>query len=461
MEEKEVKKNTKNKKENIDNKSKSSEQKKGIKKKIEKTEPLDKKEHQKVDEETKEVEIREVIVEKKSGFNYAEVVVIMVITLILGAVIGSFITYIISGHKVYIDGPSTSGVPAELKEFISTYDNIITDYYEEIDHDKLLEAGISGMLEYLGDEYSFYMNPEASETFNEQVEGKYRGIGVEITLKPDTGAEITRVFENTPAAKAGLQVGDVFLKVNGEEVTTLSTSEIAEKIKGSIGDVTITVKRLEEELEYTLNTSNVDIESINSKMFNIGDKKIGYLDISIFASNSYPQFEKKLLELEGENIDSLIIDVRDNSGGYLTTVTDIASLFMKKDKIIYQLDTKGIVEQVYSKTNTSRNYNIIVLVNKNSASASEILAAALQESYGAKIVGTNSFGKGTVQKAYQLESGATVKYTIQKWLTPNGNWIHEKGVTPDIEEVMELDYYQNPSDETDNQLQRALEELGK
>ena len=153
--------------------------------------------------------------------------------------------------------------------------------------------------------------------------------------------------------------------------------------------------------------------------------------------------------------------MRDNSGGYLSTVTSIASLFMDKSKIIYQLDTKGIVEQIYATTKESRKYDIRVLINQNSASASEILAAALQESYGAKVVGVNSFGKGTVQKAYQLESGATVKYTIQKWLTPNGNWINKKGVTPDIEVEMEGDYYQNPSDETDNQLQKALEDISK
>ena len=205
----------------------------------------------------------------------------------------------------------------------------------------------------------------------------------------------------------------------------------------------------------------VEIESVNSKVFEKNAKQIGYLELTIFASNTYTQFERKLMELEGKNIDSLVIDVRDNSGGYLSTVTDIASIFMNKSKIIYQLDTKGVIEQVYSKSNVSRDYDIAVLINHNSASASEILAAALQESYGATIVGTNSFGKGTVQKAYQLESGATVKYTIQKWLTPNGNWINEKGVTPDVEVAMDGNYYENPSDDTDNQLQKALEEISK
>ena len=139
----------------------------------------------------------------------------------------------------------------------------------------------------------------------------------------------------------------------------------------------------------------------------------------------------------------------------------MASLFLDKSKVIYQLDTKGIVEQVYSLSKEKRTYPIVVLVNGASASASEILAAALQESYGATIIGTNSFGKGTVQAAYQLKSGATVKYTIQKWLTPKGNWINEKGVTPDIKVELDQTYYENPSDDTDNQLQKAISELSK
>ena len=411
-------------------------------------------------EVAKEIEIREVIVEKKAGFNYAEVIVIMIITLILGGVIGSFINYITTSKKPEKEIVST--VPNDLREFVNTYNNIMNDYYEEVNKEELLEAGINGMLEYLGDDYSVYMDEETSNSFNEQVEGKYTGIGVEIIQESEDRIYISRVFENSPASKAGLKQGDVFVKVDGEDVEGKTAADISSLIKGSkTGKVEVVVKRGEEEKTFTLTLKQVEIESVTSKIFEKNGKKIGYLELSIFASNTHTQFEKKLLELEGKNIDSLIIDVRDNSGGYLSTVTDIASLFMNKSKIIYQLDTKGVVEQIYSKTNTSRKYDIAVLINRNSASASEILAAALQESYGATVVGTNSFGKGTVQKAYQLESGATVKYTIQKWLTPNGNWVNEVGVKPDVEVNLENDYYLNPSDDNDNQLQKAIEELSK
>lgn len=409
--------------------------------------------------EEKELEIREVVVERKAGFNYIEVIVIMIITLILGAVIGSFVTYIANGDK---NSQISSEIPSELEEFIQTYHNIITDYYEEVDHDQLLEAGINGMLEYLDDDYSVYMNEENSEEFNEQVEGKYTGIGVEIIQQEDGKVSISKVFDNSPASKAGLQARDIFIKIGDTDVVGKTSSEISALIKGSdVKEVSIVIDRNGEEKTFELTLEEVEIDSVNSKIFEKNGQKIGYLEMTIFASNTSTQFERKLLELEGENIDSLIIDVRDNSGGYLSSVTDIASLFMDKSKIIYQLDTKGVIEKVYANSNTSRDYDISVLINQNSASASEILAAALQESYGATVVGVNSFGKGTVQKAYQLESGATVKYTIQKWLTPNGNWINEVGVTPDIEVIMDGKYYQNPCDETDTQLQKALEEISK
>lgn len=416
-------------------------------------------------DEVKEKEIvKEIIVEKKSGFNYAEVIVIMVITLILGGIIGSFLTYIAKGKNTTVikNVIKKSEIPEEMNEFLNTYNNIINDYYQDVDSKQLLEAGINGMLNYLGDDYSVYMDQQSTKSFNEQVEGKYTGIGVEIVLKENVGVVINRVFENSPAAKSGLKPGDLFVKVEGEDVLTKSPSEVSAMIKDSNKtSVEVTVKRDNEEKSFKLTLKEVEIDSVTTKIFEKNNKKIGYIDVSIFASNTNIQFEKALNKLEKENIDSLIIDVRNNSGGYLSTVTDMASLFLNKSKIIYQLDTKGVVEQVYSNSSANRNYDIVVLVNKNSASASEILAAALQESYGAKVVGTNSFGKGTVQKAYQLSSGATVKYTIQKWLTPKGNWINEKGVTPDV--MVELDdaYYNDPSDDADNQLQKALEELSK
>ena len=413
--------------------------------------------------EEPEVVVKEIIVEKKSGFNYAEVIVIMLIALIIGGIIGSFLNFTAKDNKnVATTNCISNKVPEGFDEFLQAYDNIVNNYYEEVNSKELIEAGINGMLEYLGDDYSVYMNQETTENFNEQVQGKYTGIGVEIMLLEDGGVKITSVFDNSPASKAGLKKDDIFVSVNGTDVSNSNALEVSKLIKESEKEkIEVVVNRNGKEKKFTLSLDEVDIESVSTDVYEKNGKKIGYIRLSIFAANTYSQFEKKLKELENKKIDNLIIDVRSNSGGYLTSVTDIASMFLPKNKVIYQLDTKGVVEQIYSKTKDSRNYKIVVLIDKASASASEILAAAMQESYGATLIGTNSFGKGTVQAAYQLKSGSTVKYTIQKWLTPKGNWINKVGIKPDIEVELTEDYVNNPSDDTDSQLQKALEELSK
>ena len=419
-------------------------------------------------EEKENEEIKEVIVEKKSGFNYAEVIVIMIISLIVGGVVGSFIN--VFGKNVSRKTTTVTttdnkkvNIPSGMEEFINTYQDIVDNYYGDINTNELLEAGISGMLNYLGDDYSVYMNKDVTESFNEQVEGKYTGIGVEIIQDQKTNEiKINRVFADSPAMEAGMKPGDIFVSVEGKSVDGMSVSDLVNSIRKSTSKIIkIVVKRDGEEKKFNLTLKEVNIESVETKMFEKNNKKVGYIRLGLFANNSYAEFSKKLVELEKKGIDSLIIDVRSNSGGYLSTANDIASMFLPKGKIIYQLDTKGVVEQIFDKTKEKRDYKVVVLIDGASASASEILAAAMQESYGATIIGTKSYGKGTVQTAYQLKSGASIKYTIQKWLTPDGNWINEKGVQPDIELEFSEEFINNPIDDNDNQLQRAIEELSK
>ena len=415
-------------------------------------------EDKKGEEDDQNSSVREIIVEKKVGFNYLEVILIMIITLIIGGFLGGFVNQFVTKPTKQ----ESSTVSDEFQEFLNTYEDIKENYYEEIDEGEMLNAGIKGMIDYLGDKYSVYMDEEETEEFNEQVEGKYVGIGTEIMQLEDGSVVVSNPFEGSPAAKAGLQAGDVIIRVNDTNVTGKTSSEVSNLIKKSADStVNITVRRDDEEKTFTIERETIEIESVDSSVFDVNDKKVGYIYISIFAANTYQQFEQALEDLEKDGIDSLVIDVRSNSGGYLDCVTEIASLFLGKGKVIYQLDTKGIVEKIYDETKTKRDYPIAVLINSSSASASEILAASLKESYGAEVVGVNSYGKGTVQRAYQLENGATVKYTIQKWLTPDGNWINEVGVEPTLRVEMNVDYYQNPSDETDNQLQEALKKVAE
>lgn len=393
---------------------------------------------------------------KRNSFNTLEVVIIMFITLCFGCFLGSILTY--SRDTKY----TLSNIPEELQEFINTYNDILDNYYEEIDKESLLDAGIEGMINFLGDKYSVYMDKEETSDFNEQVEGKYTGIGCELKLQDNETVTISKIFSSSPAEKSGIKIGDIITKVDDESVKGLNPTEISSKVKGISGtEVSITVLREDKELTFHIVRDSVDINSVTSKVYKENDKNIGYIAIDVFASNTLSQFRKELTKLEDENISSLIIDVRNNSGGYLSTVKDIASIFLESNKIVYQLDTRGEIEKIYSGTKESRNYPIALLVNHYSASASEILASALNESYGAEIVGSTTYGKGTVQKAYQLDNGATVKYTIQKWLTPNGNWINEKGITPTTNVELDLEYYNNPTDENDNQLQKAIQILSE
>ena len=386
------------------------------------------------------------IKKSKVKFTMLETIIFMIVVFGLGLIVGGIIMY---GKRAF----SSSNI--SLNEFTSTYNEIVDNYYQEIDKDELLEAGISGMIRYLGDPYSTYMNKEAAENFNEDVDGTYQGIGAELRYNEDNLPMIGQVFENTPAEKAGLMENDVILKVNGKDVTKNTLSEIADVVKGEKGTtVNITVKRNNEEKEIVLTRAVVDNISVTSELIEKNGKKVGYIYISIFASNTTKQFEDNLKKLEKDKIDSLIIDVRGNSGGYLTTVTDILSLFIKKGEVIYQLKTKEKIEVVKDKTDESRNYPVVILADGGSASASEVLVGAFSETYGATIVGTKTFGKGRVQKVFTLSSGALFKYTYQEWLTPKGNYIDQAGIAPNIE----LEYEYNEKG-IDNQKDRAVELL--
>lgn len=208
--------------------------------------------------------------------------------------------------------------------------------------------------------------------------------------------------------------------------------------------------------------TTVDMPYTSSKVYEENGKKIGYLKIEMFSNNITKQVKKELESLKKKNIDKLVIDVRDNPGGYLTQVTEILSLFMTKKDVIYQLQTKNNNEKVYgTSSKATYSYPVVVLINENSASASEILASAFKETYNVEIVGVNSYGKGTVQKTGDLNNGDTIKYTVQKWLTPKGNWINEKGVTPTKEVKLELKENEILTEDNDNQLKAAIELASK
>lgn len=384
---------------------------------------------------------------KKYTFNFIELISIIIVSLFLGAIVGNIITY--DKENIVFNS-----VPEELDEFVSTYNTINNSYYKKVSKDKLVDAAIEGMLSSLDDPYSEYMNKTDSTEFNETVNGEYDGIGITI-ISDNDAVKIVSVFDNSPAKKIGLKAGDEITSINDEKVANKNTEQISKLIKNS-KKVKIKVIRDNEEKEYTIKKGTVDIPSVTSKMID-KDNKIGYISISIFSSNTYKEFNKALEKLEKNNMKGLVIDVRNNPGGHLDQVSDIIDLFLNKNDVMYQIKNNGKKKKVYAATNSKRKYKIAVLINKNSASASEILAAALKDSYNSSVVGVNSYGKGSVQKQYKLSNGSSIKYTVKKWYTPKGESIDKKGVEPtEIIEQSE-NYFNNPSIDNDTQLQKAIE----
>lgn len=394
---------------------------------------------------------------KTKGFNLIWVLCIITITSIISALATGVIIY--NNNKVtnkvtYNDLANDKS----LNEFLQVYANITSDYYKDINKEEMLEKAIAAMMNYLGDDYSSYMDIEETNQLMQQLAGEYTGIGVSINNNDKT---ITKVYDDTPASKSGIKSGDVIIGFNNNDVTNLSATEIVEKIKNTKGNFTLKLKRGEETVNITL--KNEKIISPNIEYNLLENTNIGYVYIEAFSKTLNKQMQKALKELETKNMSSLIIDLRNNTGGFLDAAGDVASLFLEKGKRIYSLDYKDKITNYDDTTSEHRNYKIVVLVNGNTASASEILAAALKESYGAIIVGEQTFGKGRVQQVVDLNDGSKVKYTSAYWQTPNGNCIDEVGLKPDFSINNETikDEKGNITEVIDKQLQKGIELLNK
>ena len=375
---------------------------------------------------------------------------------ILGFIFCLLLLFILSGGKNYIK------LYLELNKLINVYDTVTSNYYGEIDKETMIDDAIDSMMKEAGDSYTTYTNKKETREFFENIDSTYEGIGYTVATNHNKEIYVVSIFDNSPAKEAGIKENDIILKIDEKDFKGKNSEDMANYIKNSNKTkIKLLIKRNEEELNITINRKKVEIPTVSGEVINQADKKIGYIQISIFSAVTYDQFKTKLQELEKEKIQGLIIDVRNNTGGYLSSVTDIASIFLKKGDVIYKLEEADKIEKIKDKTRESRNYPIAVLMNAASASASEILAAAMKESYHGIVVGTYSYGKGTVQKTKKLSDGSMIKYTIQKWLTPDGNWINEKGLEPtEFVELKSVDDMDNQTN-SDNQLNKALELINK
>lgn len=337
------------------------------------------------------------------------------------------------------------------------------EYLDEKDESSLREGLYAGLLSGLNDPYSIYYTAEQYKELNTSNEGSYVGIGAVLQKDDDGGAKVVQLYEGGPGEQAGLKTGDVIKAIDGTDVTEKETSDIASMVRDSEKDsVTLTIQRENEEKTQDIKVEirDVEIQTVSHEMLS-GDT--GYIRVSEFSEVTSDQYKKAFSDLKSQGMKKLVVDLRDNPGGLLNTVCDILRQILPEGLIVYTEDKNGNWEEETCDGKNELDIPLAVLVNENSASASEIFAGAVKDYGTGTIVGTTTYGKGVVQTIQPLTDGSAVKITIAKYFTPKGNDINKKGITPDVDAELSGDItdWAELTHEEDTQLQTALKELGQ
>lgn len=408
--------------------------------------------------------------EKRGGSNF---LLGMLVGVMITALVGSG-TYV--GVRLYLmatdrsvrttagTGSSEDGlVNDDTVEKLEALEEVIEEYYykeEDIKDDAMREGLYYGLVDSLGDPYSVYYNEEEWQSLMESTKGIYYGIGAYLSLDPATGlARIAGVIPNTPAEEAGLRENDIIYQVDEEEIQGLELTEITAKVKGEEGTkVHLTIYRDGESdyLEFYVTRKKIESPTVSYEMY---DNGVGYIQIREFDEVTTDQFTEALAVIKGSGAKGLILDLRGNPGGSLPVVVDIARAILPKGLIVYTEDKYGERDEYSCDGRNELQIPLVVLVNSNSASASEILAGAIKDYGIGTLIGTTTFGKGIVQRVLPLTDGTALKLTVSSYYTPNGNNIHGTGIEPDIECELDAETYYEEG--IDNQLERAKEEINK
>ena len=400
---------------------------------------------------------------------------------IMLVVLTAFVTFMITAFSMYSYFNNTSLVSmfetvssqensdnssknTDLEKYLKRIKSTISRYYlwnDQIDEEKLKEGAIKGYVEGLGDEYTEYIPADEMEDYTENITGNFVGIGIYMVADKDSGRVVVYYpIPESPAEKAGVKAGDQIISVDGTEYTADDFNTIADYIKGEEGTtVNLEVERNDEKIKFEIKREKINTNPITIEML---ENNIGYLKLPSFDEDTAKDFEEKVKELQAQGAQSLIIDLRNNGGGIVSEATDIADMLLDKGQtIISTVDKDDKKEITYSKKAPTFTMPITVLVNENSASASEILACSLQDNERAKIIGTKTYGKGIIQTLLSLTDGSGLKITTEEYYTPKGTTIHKVGIEPD-EEVKLPDtvksIYSVTKDE-DTQLKKAIEIL--
>jgi carboxyl-terminal processing protease len=357
--------------------------------------------------------------------------------------------------------PDTSP-PIDAEEnfapFWEVYNLIQKIYIDEIETSALVDGAINGMLEALDDQFSGYVEPQFNE-FADDLSGRFSGIGVTIRENEEAnGIEVIGVIEGTPAAQAGLRQGDIFVTVDGEDVTGFSTSQLAARVRGPVGTVVnITMRRGEELVDFAIQRAIIEVTNIEYSV--LEENNIAYIKLNQFTIDARSQIDEALSGTDAANRTGLILDLRGNPGGLLNAVVQVTSAFVEDGVLLYEQFNDGTEETIEADGSfAGLDIPIVVLVNAESASGSEIVAGTLKERNIATVIGETTFGKGVVQTRRQLVNGGGLTLVIARWLTPERNWIQEQGITPNIVIEWPIEAREaNPDD--DPQLNAAIEQI--
>ncbi|MBD3244732.1 MAG: PDZ domain-containing protein [Candidatus Moranbacteria bacterium] len=358
-----------------------------------------------------------------------------------------------------------TAVTSQEKEYLNEIWELVNkDYVGKIpSQDEVLDSLSKGLVDSLDDPHTIYFSKEESEEFMKDMEGSFEGIGAEVGFR-DKIVTIIAPLEGMPAQKAGLEAGDKILEINDESTADMSLNKAVSKIRGPKGTaVKLTIFREnngDEPMEIEVTRDTIDIKSVK---WELKDGNIAYIRLNSFLEDTSEEFNKAVDEVKKSKAEKIVLDLRNNPGGYLGSSLNIAGHFLKKGSLVVVEDYAQKNDYKDRKDFSSgkgelKDYPIVILVNQGTASAAEILAGAIRDNRGAKLIGRQTFGKGSVQEVEKLDDGASIKITVAKWLTPNGKDIDEEGLTPDIE-VEEAKEKEQEQEQKDKQLEKALEEI--